>query len=40
MKMRLLPTLVGLAISFALPAIALEGNLAGDVFANNGRLGP
>jgi hypothetical protein len=32
MKIRLL-ALVGLAIGFALPAIALEGNLAGDVKA-------
>jgi uncharacterized protein (TIGR02246 family) len=33
MKTRLLLALAGLAIGFALPAIALEGNLAGDVKA-------
>ena len=33
MRMRLLPTLAGMAIGFALPALAFEGNLAGDVKA-------
>jgi len=33
MKIRLLLALAGLVIGFALPATALEGNLAGDVKA-------
>ncbi|MEY2606020.1 MAG: hypothetical protein QOH31_3836 [Verrucomicrobiota bacterium] len=33
MRMPLLPTLAGLAIGFAVPALAFEGNLAGDVKA-------
>jgi len=33
MKVRLLLTLAGLAIGFAVPPLAFEGNLAGDVKA-------
>jgi len=33
MRMPLLPALAGLAIGFAVPALAFEGNLAGDVKA-------